>query len=77
MRIVPLLCLVFLAQITSGTCEAVVIEHATLYPATGSVISDGTIVITDGKISDIGTAVNKPAGARIIDGRVHWRHWRH
>jgi imidazolonepropionase-like amidohydrolase len=49
--------------------ETIAIEHATIYPVTGNVIQDGTIVIADGKIVDLGAAIQTPSGARIIDGR--------
>jgi imidazolonepropionase-like amidohydrolase len=66
-RVAFLVCFVFLAHF--GICETVVIEHATLYPATGPIIQDGSIVIVDGKISEIGAGIATPSGAKVIDGR--------
>lgn len=48
--------------------EVIAIEHAeihTLGPA--GTISDGTLVIRDGRIETIGQALPPPAGARVID----------
>jgi len=50
-------------------CETTVIEHATLYPATSAIIQDGSIVIVDGKITEIGAGITAPSGAKVIDGR--------
>lgn len=50
-------------------CETVVIEHAILYPATSAIIQDGSIVIVDGKITEIGTGITAPSGAKVIDGQ--------
>ncbi len=44
------------------------ITHATIVPVTGARISNGTIVIRDGKIADVGASVTAPAGAQVIDG---------
>lgn len=44
-----------------------VVRHATIYPVTSSPIEDGSIVIADGKILDIGKDVPAPAGATLID----------
>lgn len=49
--------------------DDIAIEHATIYPITSGVINDGTILIHDGKIADVGTSVPIPAGAQRIDGK--------
>src|SRR5262245_59549419 len=66
MRIALLVPFLLVAQ--WGVCETIVIEHATLYPATSGIIKDGSIVIVDGKISEIGIGITAPAGAKVIDG---------
>lgn len=66
-RIALLIFFLFVAQF--GICETIVIEHATLYPATSAIILDGSIVIIDGKISEIGAGITAPSGAKVIDGR--------
>ncbi|MCI0616557.1 hypothetical protein L0244_26555, partial [bacterium] len=63
------LLVVFLFVARSGISETIVIEHATLYPGTSATIADGSIVIVDGKISEIGAGITTPSGAKVIDGR--------
>lgn len=48
--------------------EEIAIEHATIYPITSGVITDGTIVIRDGKIVEVGTNVSIASSTRKIDG---------
>lgn len=66
------LLVLFLFTAQFGICETIVIEHATLYPATSGIIQDGSIVIVDGKISEIGAGIAIPPGAKVIDG--HGKH---
>lgn len=66
MRVALLVLLVLIAPF--AMCETIVIEHATLYPATSAIIQDGSIVIVDGKITDIGAGIATPSGAKVIDG---------
>jgi imidazolonepropionase-like amidohydrolase len=66
-RAALLVLLVLLAPF--AICETIVIEHATLYPATSGIIHDGSLVIVDGKIADIGHGIATPSGARVIDGK--------
>ncbi len=69
-RVALFLFFLFIAHF--GVCETVVIEHATLYPATSGIIPDGSIVIVDGKISEVGSGITTPSGAKVIDG--HGKH---
>lgn len=52
----------------SGRPGTYAIRNATLYPVTSTPISNGTIVIANGKITALGTNVDVPAGATVIDG---------
>jgi imidazolonepropionase-like amidohydrolase len=45
------------------------IRNARIVTVSGADIENGTVVIRDGKIEAVGTAVNVPAGAQAIDGR--------
>lgn len=64
------LSIIFLATAArAASAEEIAIEHTTLYPISGPVLSDGTILLRDGKIVDIGTSITIPSGARRIDGR--------
>ena len=48
--------------------QTVAITGATIHPVSGPKIDNGTIVITDGKITAVGANVAVPAGATRIDG---------
>jgi imidazolonepropionase-like amidohydrolase len=45
------------------------ITHAKIFTLAGSPIDDGTLVIRDGKIAALGTGVEVPAGAQVIDAK--------
>jgi imidazolonepropionase-like amidohydrolase len=49
--------------------NAVAITHAKIVTMAGSTYDDGTIVLKDGKIAAVGSSVEIPAGAQIIDGK--------
>jgi imidazolonepropionase-like amidohydrolase len=48
------------------------IRNAHIVTVSGADIDNGTVVIRDGKIESVGTAVNVPAGAQTIDGTGLW-----
>jgi hypothetical protein len=45
-----------------------VIQHATILTAAGPAIHDGSVVLRDGRIVAVGTTVEVPADAVVIDG---------
>src|ERR1700720_3897361 len=45
------------------------ITHAKIFTLSGAAIDDGTVVIQNGKIANVGAAVEVPAGAQVIDGK--------
>src|SRR6185295_17946831 len=45
------------------------IRNARIVTVSGADIENGTVLIRDGKIEAVGTNVNVPAGAQMIDGR--------
>ncbi|MHC5109192.1 MAG: amidohydrolase family protein [Planctomycetota bacterium] len=49
--------------------QAYAITGATVHPITGPVIEDGTVVTVDDRIHAVGSNVDIPPGAGIIDGR--------
>jgi imidazolonepropionase-like amidohydrolase len=51
------------------TPAVVAIRNATLVTASHGTINNGTIVMRDGKIAAVGTNVQIPAGAQIIEGK--------
>ena len=46
----------------------VLIRNATIMTATGQVISNGSILLRDGRIAAVGAAVTAPADAVVVDG---------
>jgi imidazolonepropionase-like amidohydrolase len=51
-----------------GSAPPVVIANATVLTVTRGVIEHGSILIRDGRIVAVGTTVDVPAGATVIDG---------
>jgi len=49
--------------------SAYAITHAKIFTLAGSPIEDGTLVIRDGKIAAVGSSVDVPAGAQVIDAK--------
>jgi imidazolonepropionase-like amidohydrolase len=56
-----------LAQQEPATTIA--ITHAKIFTLAGAPIDDGVLVIKDGKIAAVGTNVDVPSGAKVIDGK--------
>ena len=56
-----------LAQQEPATTVA--ITHAKIFTLAGAPIEDGVLVIKDGKIAAVGTNVDVPSGAQVIDGK--------
>lgn len=52
--------------------EAVVIRGATVLTGVGSILTDASVVLADGKIAAVGTDVAVPSGARVIEGSGLW-----
>jgi imidazolonepropionase-like amidohydrolase len=50
-----------------ATGETYAIRNARIVTVTGPVIENGTVVISDGKITAVGASVSLPSGAKIID----------
>jgi len=53
----------------SGSPDLYAIQNATIHPASGPVIANGTIVVRDGLIEAVGATAPVPAGAWTIDGK--------
>lgn len=51
----------------SASGNTILIKNARIYPVTGSPIEKGDLLISEGKIVGIGTSIEAPAGAEIID----------
>ena len=61
-------CAVGIASAQEGT-TLYAITHAKIFTLAGAPIDDGILVIRDGKITAVGTNVDVPAGAQVIDGK--------
>ncbi len=49
------------------SAETIALVGGTVHPVSGPDISNGTVVMTDGKIAAVGANVAVPAGAKVID----------
>jgi imidazolonepropionase-like amidohydrolase len=58
-----------LAAAQSPAPASYAITHAKIFTLTGPPIEDGTVVIDNGKIVAVGSTVDVPAGAQVIDGK--------
>jgi imidazolonepropionase-like amidohydrolase len=65
-----MLCVISTVATLAQTAPAgYAITHAKIFTVSGAPIEDGTLLIKDGKITAIGTDVNVPPDARVIDGK--------
>ena len=55
------------ASATTGFAQTIAITGGKVYPVSGPPIENGTVVITNGRITAVGTGVTIPAGAQRID----------
>lgn len=52
---------------SSGGSTVVALRGGTVHTAAGSVIQNGTVIIRDGKIADVGSGIAIPSGAHVVD----------
>lgn len=55
-----------------GPAPLTAIVHATIFTGTGTQIDDGTVVLKNGKIDAVGTGIEPPDGAIVIDAKGMW-----
>jgi imidazolonepropionase-like amidohydrolase len=58
-----------LASAQSQTSATYALTHAKIFTLAGTPIEDGTLVIRDGKIAAVGSNVDIPQGAQVIDAK--------
>lgn len=58
-----------LARAQERSSGVYAITHAKIFTLAGSPLEDGTLLIRDGKIAAVGTTVEIPAGAQVIDAK--------
>jgi imidazolonepropionase-like amidohydrolase len=56
-----------LYTVSGATDGTILIKNARIYPVVGAPIEKGDLLIRDGKIAGIGTAIEAPADAKVID----------
>jgi len=52
--------------------QTIAIQGGTVYPVSGPRIENGTVLITDGRIVQVGTDITVPADATVIDAKGKW-----
>ena len=60
------------AQSPKAVFGSFALTNATIETVTKGVIQNGTVIITNGKITAVGTSVTVPAGAQVIDCKGLW-----
>ena len=65
-----LLCGIFLLlAAAAGAQETILIQNGTFVPVVGNTIQNGSLLIENGKIARIGTNIDAPRGAKVIDAK--------
>src|SRR5215207_2230844 len=68
----PIIVLAMLAISTSSFAQTIAITGGRVFPVSGPPIDNGTVLIRDGRIVQVGANVVVPAGARRIDAAGKW-----
>jgi imidazolonepropionase-like amidohydrolase len=69
MRRVSFVALLAVLAAAPASAETIAITNATVYQRPDRKLDNATVVMRDGKITDIGVGVDVPAGAKAIDGK--------
>jgi imidazolonepropionase-like amidohydrolase len=59
--------LVAVASLRAAGPDAVLLRGATVHPVSGPDIADGSVLVRDGKIAEVGARIAAPRGARVIE----------
>src|SRR5688572_10562419 len=60
------------AQSPKAKSGTFALTNASIQTVTNGVITNGTIVLSGGKITDLGSGITPPAGATVIDCKGMW-----
>ncbi len=55
--------------LTAAENNSVLIRNVTIHPVIGAEVHNGSVLVIDGKIAEVGTRVGARGGARVVDGR--------
>src|SRR5882724_12372606 len=69
MRTLLFIIIVVLTAAAPAFAQTIAITNGKVYPVSGAPITNGTVLIKDGIIVEVGDHVNVPAGAQKIDAR--------
>jgi len=61
-----------MGQSPKGEYGTFALTNATIETVTKGIIQNGTVVISNGKITAVGVNVTVPSGAKVIDCKGHW-----
>jgi imidazolonepropionase-like amidohydrolase len=67
--VLSLPCLLFAARTSAQSQTTYAITHAKIFTVSGAPIENGTLLIRGGKIAAVGTSVDVPSDAKVIDGK--------
>ena len=67
MKVLGLLMVSAVAAFAAG--ETVLIQNADIYPVSGAALKGGSLLIQDGKITEIGAKITAPKGATVLEGK--------
>ena len=56
------------AFLAASESDSVLIQNVTVHPVSGPDIRNGSVLVIDGKIAEVGTEIASKGGARVIDG---------
>ncbi len=59
--------LLAVASLRAAGPETVLLRGATVHPVSGPDIADGSVLVRDGKIAEVGARIAAPRGARVIE----------
>jgi imidazolonepropionase-like amidohydrolase len=59
--------LIAVASLRAASPDTILLRGATVHPVSGPDISDGSVLMRDGKIAEVGARIAPPKGARVIE----------
>ncbi len=58
----------FACRMVGADANSVLIQNVTVHPVTAPDIQNGSVLVVDGKIGEIGATITAPSGVRVVDG---------